>query len=183
MLHDLQLAEFIYEQPAAGDIEYTFKHALTQEVAYKSVLVERRKLLHERIGSAIEASFAQSIDDHLSQLAHHYGRSSNIEKAVEYLDRAGRQAMTRSAFKEAELYLQQAIAALSTTPETPERIQREFNLQVLALAGAHHNERLRTGETAQASRRLQELGEKSGDPEQLIIVLRAAWVSTSGQGE
>ena len=68
MLVDLQLAEFIYEQPAAGDIEYIFKHALTQEVAYQSVLVERRKLLHERIGAAIEASFAQSIDDHLSRV-------------------------------------------------------------------------------------------------------------------
>jgi len=145
MLHNLQLAEFIYEQPAAGDVEYTFKHALTQEVAYKSVLVERRKLLHERIGSAIEASFAQSIDDHLSQLAHHYGRRSNTEKAVEYLDRAGRQAVMRSAFKEAELYLQQAIAALSTTPETPERIQREFSLQDSLLGVALYHERRRHG--------------------------------------
>ena len=51
MLADLQLAEFIYEQPAFGDVEYTFKHALTQEVAYNSVLTERRKLLHERAGA------------------------------------------------------------------------------------------------------------------------------------
>ncbi len=50
MLHALQLAEFIYEQPAAGDIEYTFKHALTQEVAHNSVLTERRRMLHGRIG-------------------------------------------------------------------------------------------------------------------------------------
>ena len=84
MLKDLQLGEFIYEQPAVGDIEYIFKHALTHDVAYKSVLVERRKLLHERIGSAMEASFAQSIDDHLSQLAYHYGRSANVRKALEY---------------------------------------------------------------------------------------------------
>ena len=48
MLSELQLAEFIYEQPAAGDIEYTFKHALTQDVAYNSMLIERRKALHER---------------------------------------------------------------------------------------------------------------------------------------
>ena len=51
MLSDLQLAEFIYEQPATGDIEYIFKHALTQEVAYNSLLIERRKLLHERAGA------------------------------------------------------------------------------------------------------------------------------------
>ena len=59
MLDDLQLAEFIYEQPAVGDVEYTFKHALTQEVAYNSVLMERRKPLHERTGAAIEALYAE----------------------------------------------------------------------------------------------------------------------------
>src|SRR6266849_2156730 len=58
MLSDLQLAEFIYEQPAIGDIEYIFKHALTQEVAYNSVLSERRRQLHERAGVALESMFA-----------------------------------------------------------------------------------------------------------------------------
>ena len=60
MLDDLQLGEFIYEQPAVGDAEYTFKHALTQEVAYNSVLIERRKHLHERIGAALETLYAES---------------------------------------------------------------------------------------------------------------------------
>ena len=59
LLDDLQLGEFIYEQPAVGDAEYIFKHALTQEVAYNSILSERRKLLHERIGAAIETQFAE----------------------------------------------------------------------------------------------------------------------------
>ncbi len=64
MLSDLQLNEFIYEQPAMGDVEYTFKHALTLEVAYNSVLVERRRLLHERAGQAIEALYADRLEDH-----------------------------------------------------------------------------------------------------------------------
>jgi class 3 adenylate cyclase/tetratricopeptide (TPR) repeat protein len=178
MLEHLQLAEFIYEQPAAGDVEYIFKHALTQEVAYQSVLVERRKLLHERIGSAIEASFAQSIDDHLSQLAHHYSRSSNTEKTVEYLDRAGQQAMKRGALKEAELHLKQAIAALSTTSETTERISREFNLQYALWEVLAYTRGFGTGETELTARRLRELGEKIGNPEQLIAALRADWIST-----
>ena len=183
MLHDLQLAEFIYEQPAAGDIEYTFKHALTQEVAYNSVLVKRRKQLHERIGSAIEASFAQSIDDHLSQLARHYGRSSNTEKTVEYLDRAGRQAIKRGALREAELCLKQAIAALSTTPETPERTSREFNLQYALWQALTYTSGFNTAETMRAARRLRELGERTGNPEQVIAALRAALASTILQGE
>ena len=183
MLGDLQLAEFIYEQPAAGDVEYIFKHALTQEVAYQSVLVERRKLLHERIGVAMEASFEQSIDDHLSQLAHHYGRSSNTEKTVEYRARAGRQAMMRGALKEAELCFKQAIAAVSTTSETPEGLQREFDLQfalwnVLQLSSGYG-----TDETADASRRLEELGERIGKPEQLFSTLVAAFVPVWSRGE
>ena len=100
-LADLQAAEFIYEQPARGDIEYTFKHALTQEVAYNSVLIERRKLIHERAAQAIEALFAPSLDDHYSELAHHYTCSSNMGKAVEYLHLAGQQAVQRSANTEA----------------------------------------------------------------------------------
>ena len=76
-LSRLQAGEFIYEQPAAGDVEYIFKHALTQEVAYNSLLVERRKLLHERAGQALESMFAGQLEDHLDELAHHYSRSEN----------------------------------------------------------------------------------------------------------
>src|SRR5258708_25907388 len=96
-LSRLQAGEFIYEQPAAGDVEYTFKHALTQEVAYNALLVERRKPLHERAGLALESLFADQLDDHLDELARHYSRSDNVAKAVEYLGRAGRQALQRSA--------------------------------------------------------------------------------------
>ena len=98
MLADLQAGEFIYEQPAAGDVEYTFKHALTQQVAYEAILRERRRVLHERVGSAIESLYAATIDDHLSALAHHYTRSANAEKAVKYLahgSRAGCETLRR----------------------------------------------------------------------------------------
>ena len=96
MLDDLQLGEFIYEQPAVGDIEYIFKHALTQEVAYNSVLVERRKLLHERIGAGDRDAVRRIARDHLANLAHHYARSGNPDKAVELS--APRRAAGTSAF-------------------------------------------------------------------------------------
>src|SRR5713226_3475936 len=78
MLAELQLGEFIYEQPATSDIEYIFKHALTQEVAYNALLIERRKLLHERAGLALESMFPGQLEDHLDELAHHYSRSDNV---------------------------------------------------------------------------------------------------------
>jgi predicted ATPase len=80
ILADLQMAEFIYEQPSLGDVEFTFKHALTQEVAYHSVLTERRRMLHERAGAAIEKLFTVRPEEHIDQLAHHYGRSANLTK-------------------------------------------------------------------------------------------------------
>jgi len=101
MLSALQLGEFIYEQPAFPDIEYTFKHALIQEVAYNSMLTERRRLLHERAAQAIEALFADRLDDYLTKLAHHYDRCGNTSKAAEYQGRAG----VHASFDRLEAYL------------------------------------------------------------------------------
>ena len=129
MLSELQLGEFIYEQPALGDSEYIFKHALTQEVSYNSVLLERRKQLHERIGAALEKLYANSIDDHLDELAHHYSRSGSALKALEYYERVGRQAAQRSAYTEAVRDLSAAVELLKSQPESPERDQRELGLQ------------------------------------------------------
>jgi predicted ATPase len=134
-LSRLQAGEFIYEQAAAGDVEYVFKHALTQEVAYNALLVERRKLLHERAGKALESMFAAQLDDHLDELAHHYGRSDNVSKAVEYLGRAGQQALQRSAYADAISRLTAAVDLLQKLPDSSESIQRELLLQ-LALGRA-----------------------------------------------
>jgi predicted ATPase len=95
MLNDIQLGEFIYEQPLS-DTEFIFKHALTQEVAYNSVLQESRKLLHERIAAVIESLFNDRLDDHLKDLSHHYRRSNNTLKAIEFLWRAGENAVAPS---------------------------------------------------------------------------------------
>jgi predicted ATPase/class 3 adenylate cyclase len=132
-LSHLQAAEFIYEQPAFPDVEYTFKHALTQEVAYNSVLQERRKALHERTAQAIEALYHARLEDYYGELAHHYSRSGNTQKAVDYLHRAGQQAVQRSALAEATTHFTTALEFLQTLTETPERAQQELTLQ-LALA-------------------------------------------------
>jgi class 3 adenylate cyclase len=176
MLNDLQLGEFIYEQPAVGDTEYVFKHALTQEVASGSVLNERRKALHERIGAAVEALHAGSLDDHLAELAHHYGRANNSDKAIEYLYRAGQQASMRSALREAEELLRQAIRIVGTMPETAARIEREFNLQLAYWQVLQYASGSNFDVVAPAIDRLEELAEKIGAPRYLLSALRAAWL-------
>ena len=129
MLKGLQVGEFIYEQSASGEAEYIFKHALTQEVAYNSMLMERRRLLHERTGDAIEALFKDRIDDHLAELAHHYSRSANKRKAIEYLSRAGSQAEARSAYSEAVSRLSSALELLKCLPDDAERARTELSVQ------------------------------------------------------
>src|SRR5271163_1491963 len=135
MLADLKAGEFIYEQAATGGVEYVFKHALTQEVAYNSLLIERRKQLHEQAGQALETIFASQLDDHLGQLAHHYSLSDNVDKAVEYLGRAGQQAVQRSAHADAVSSFVAAIDLLQKLPGDRERNLRELRLQ-LALGPA-----------------------------------------------
>jgi len=116
LLASLQRKEFLYEQPAFPEVEYIFKHALTQEVAYRSMLLERRKVLHERIGGTIETLYARSLDDHLTELAHHFSRSGNASKALQFLERAGEQAASRSAVDDATMYLTHALETLQALP-------------------------------------------------------------------
>lgn len=131
MLAELRAAEFIYEQPALAESEHVFKHALTQEVAYNSLLIERRKQLHERAGQALESMFGEQLDDQLTQLAHHYSHSENIDKAIEYLGRAGQQAVQRSALAEAVSSLTAAIDLLRNRQDGPDRVRQELPLLLM----------------------------------------------------
>ena len=126
MLSNLQAAEFIYEQPAFPENEYTFKHALTQEVAYDSVLMQRRRAIHERTAMALEEMFAATLDDHVADLAHHYSRSANAPKAIEYLRRAADQAGARSAYNDAIGYAREGLRLIAMMPESRERDQIEL---------------------------------------------------------
>src|SRR4029453_13813188 len=130
LLAHLQAEEFIYEHPAFPEPEYTFKHALTQEVAYNSVLLERRRVVHERAAQAIEGRFAERLQEHYNELAHHYSRSGNTAKAVDYLQRAGQQAVERSAYAEAVNHLTTVLDLFTSLPESPERRQQDLGVQM-----------------------------------------------------
>jgi class 3 adenylate cyclase/tetratricopeptide (TPR) repeat protein len=129
MLADLQSGDFISEQPTGGDSEYIFKHALTQEVAYNSILSERRKALHERAGKGLELIFAANLADHYDNLAHHYRLSGNVSKAIEYLGLAAEQAMNRSGFEEAGEQIKAALEILVKQPDGLERDRTEIALR------------------------------------------------------
>jgi tetratricopeptide (TPR) repeat protein len=171
LLNDLQLGEFIYEQPASGSIEYIFKHALTQEVAYNSLLTERRKLLHERAAMAAEFLFATSLADRYDDLAYHYGRSGNALKAVNYLRLAAQQAMDRSAYVEAEGQLAAALASLRTLPSDPERARTEL---ALLLSQARCRTYLGSSSAAvEILEQAREVSEKVGDDVSRFEIVRS----------
>jgi tetratricopeptide (TPR) repeat protein len=127
-LSRLQAGEFIYEQPAAGEVEYTFKHALTHEVAYSSLLIERRKMLHELAARALEETYGSNNDDYLNELARHYSRSGNLEKAVDYLRRAGEWALSRSLYREALDAFENALSLIDALANTNDRAGKKLRL-------------------------------------------------------
>src|SRR5207237_10719843 len=116
-LAHLQAAEFLYETQLFPEHEYTFKHALTHEVAYGSLLQERRRVLHARIVEALEVLAGDWVAEQVERLAHHALRGQLWDKALAYSRQAGEKARARSAHREVMGYFEQALSTLSHLPE------------------------------------------------------------------
>jgi class 3 adenylate cyclase/tetratricopeptide (TPR) repeat protein len=131
----LQAAEFLYEARLFPELEYTFKHALTHEVAYGSLLQQRRRPLHARVVEAIEGLYADRLTDQVERLAHHAVRGEVWDKALAYCRQAGEKALVRSAHREAVGYFEQALSALQHMPEQRDMREQAVDLR-LALRSA-----------------------------------------------
>jgi class 3 adenylate cyclase/tetratricopeptide (TPR) repeat protein len=125
----LQGAEFLYEAGIFPDLEYTFKHALTHDVAYGSLLQDRRRTLHSQIVETIERLYPDRLAEHIERLAHHALRGEAWEKAVTYLRQAGAKAFARSANQEALAYFEQALTALPHLPENRETREQAVDIR------------------------------------------------------
>ncbi|WP_166363478.1 adenylate/guanylate cyclase domain-containing protein [Pseudomonas akapageensis] len=175
LLARLEAADFIYQRPAFPEVEYSFKHALTQEIAGQSLLTERRSALHERTAQAIEALFPTRIADYCSELAHHYRLSGNVPKAVEYLHRTGQQALQHSAHLDAMRHLGAALELLKHLPDTPARAHQElalllsFGPAVMAVRG------FSAPEVATTYTRALALCAQVGDDSVLFPALQGLW--------
>jgi class 3 adenylate cyclase/tetratricopeptide (TPR) repeat protein len=132
VLLKLQSLEFVYEQSVFPEREFIFKHVLTQEVAYKSLLVKKRKDLHAQIGQAIEQLYPDRLEAFYEVLAHHYSLSENGAKASLYLKLSGQKAMHNYSAWEAMSFYNQAIAILDRMPADLE--QKNKKLEVLYLS-------------------------------------------------
>ena len=100
-LQELKVLEFIYERSFYPELAYMFKHALTHDVAYNSLLMQHRKELHRLVAMAVEELYAERLPESYEMLAYHYERGEVWEKALEYLVKAGQKAQQAYANQEA----------------------------------------------------------------------------------
>jgi class 3 adenylate cyclase len=143
MLEVLQAGDFIYQQIDTNGTGYKFKHTRTHEVAYNSLLIERRKQIHRRAAAAIESVFAGHIEDYLTELAHHHSRADGFAQAVKYLGLATKREIVKSAYESAIQQLTMAREFLSRVSPGFERDRVELDLLIdygvtlLVLRGFH----------------------------------------------
>jgi len=129
-LERLQGAEFLYETSLFPEGEYTFKHALTHEVTYQSLLHERRRALHARIVDAIEALHGDRLAEQVERLAHHAFHGEVWDKALTYLRQAGAKAFARSANHEAVRHFEQALEVFRHLPEHRENLEHAIDVRI-----------------------------------------------------
>jgi class 3 adenylate cyclase/predicted ATPase len=179
----LQAAEFVYEARLFPELEYSFKHALTHEVAYGSVLQEKRQALHARIVESIERLYADRLAEQVDLLAHHSSRAGLDAKAVSYLHQAGERAVGRSANREALGFLERALALLEKLPQTPENLNRALDIRVaigtplIALKGATSQE------VEDSYLRGKELMDRLGNQSQRFPLMWGLWYLRFTRGE
>ena len=129
LLGNLQASEFLYNTQLFPDLEFTFKHSLTHDVAYAGLRHERRREMHERVVERMEALYASRLDEQVERLADHALRGHLFEKAVQYLRRAGARATDREAYPEAVVLLEKALEALSHLPDNQARAELAIDLR------------------------------------------------------
>jgi transcriptional regulator with AAA-type ATPase domain/tetratricopeptide (TPR) repeat protein len=134
LLRELERLEFLYEQRAADETAYVFKHALIQEVAYDSLLPPQRRSLHAAAGEALEEIHAGRLADVYDRLAYHFARTGETAKAVEYQMRFAETAASRHGYVEAVAALEDALGRVSALP--PAAQDRLTLVLALRLAGA-----------------------------------------------
>jgi class 3 adenylate cyclase/tetratricopeptide (TPR) repeat protein len=174
-LAELQAAEFLYEARLFPDLEYTFKHALTHEVTYGSVLAERRRVLHDAIVGAIERIHADRLAEHGELLAHHAVRAGGGARALRYLRQAGQKAVARSASRQAVAFFAEALRILEELGDTEENLSEALDICIAMGASQITVDGATAPQVAVTYRRALDLVERLGDTSRRFPVLWGLW--------
>jgi class 3 adenylate cyclase/tetratricopeptide (TPR) repeat protein len=133
-LNEFEERELIYEERTVPELEYAFKHALTQETTYQSILERHRREFHHQVADAIERLYQERLDEYYDELAYHYSRSADTDKAVEYMLKAGEKAEKSFANQVALRYFKDALVCLSELGEE----KTEWRITALEGLGRTH---------------------------------------------
>jgi class 3 adenylate cyclase/predicted ATPase len=122
--------ELLYQRGRPPRSRYIFKHALIQDAAYQSLLKRTRQQYHQQVAALMEEQFPETVEAHPELVAHHFAEAGCAEQAVTYSQKAGQIALKRSANVEAATHFERGLELLSQLPETPERHDRELEMQM-----------------------------------------------------
>jgi adenylate cyclase len=175
LLLELKRLEFLFERTGVEEQMYVFKHALTQQVAYESLLTTRRHALHAAAGQVLETRYAGRLEDVYDRLAYHYARTDHAAKAVTYLTLVAQRAARNSAHAEAMSNLTQALELLKTLPNTSERTIQELTLQRTLGVSLLATKGFAAPEVEHTYTRARALCEQVGDTQQVFPVLFGLW--------
>jgi tetratricopeptide (TPR) repeat protein len=126
----LKDSELLYERGIYPESTYIFKHALTREVVYDSILTRKKKNLHEEIGYAIEELYADRIEEQYELLAHHYGLAEDCEKVVNFGWLAAEKAQKLTQFQQAVMFYEQTAESLLKLPQNKIRQERLVDIRL-----------------------------------------------------
>ena len=172
-LHHLQQAELLYETRLVPTPAYAFKHILTQEVAYQSLLESTRQPYHQQIAQLLTAHFAETVALHPEHLAHHYTEAGLFAQALPYWQRAGEEAVARSANVEAISHFTQGLEVVRRLPETPQRNRDELRLQLALSTPLYMKKQAQA--VGDIYQRVLELSQELGDNVQYFAGLAGLW--------
>ena len=168
-LSDLQVSEFLYESNLFPELEYTFTHALTNEVVYNALLHERRTAIHSSVVQALEEMSGDNLSEHCEALAHHAFQGELWEKAVRYAHLAAAKSMSRSAFLEAVSDYERGLEASTHLADSPAKLAQQIDLHLEA-----RNALFLLGNSAGVAEHLlaaEALAEELGDEQRIARVL------------
>jgi predicted ATPase len=179
----LQEAEFLYEARPVPELVYVFKHALTQEVAYQSLLRNTRQQYHQQIAEVLMRQFPNLVETQPEVLAHHYTEAGWHEQAIPSWQQAGEHAAARSAHREAVAHCTRGMEVFTLLPDTPARAGYELGLHLTLSPSLVVTRGPSASEVGHVCTRARELCEQVGDTVQLSKVLMGLFGFHGVRGE
>ena len=182
-LNRLVDAELLEEYSSPPQLRYRFKHALIRDAAYDSLLRSQRRQYHRKIAEVLRERFADVVEAQPELLANHFSEAGLIEEAIPCWQRAGQQALQKSANKEAIRHLAKGLEQLGVLPETPQHLQQELMLRIALGAALMVTKGFASSEAQNVYARARTLAQQIGEGSLVFTVFWALWVFHEARGE